>query len=88
MSNHHSKQRAPYICTCGGAGPRGGCDSCRIQWRRTGTTERTRKIRCSDLTVDQAEELDMDAWMRLPESVRRAVVAEYCEKYYDLRDAL
>lgn len=64
-----------YTCTCGGAGPRGGCHACRIQMQRTGSTERKRKR--PSMTVEEAENLTFDEWLRLSEHQRNAVVAAY-----------
>lgn len=36
-------KRVPYTCTCGRAGPRGGCRACGMQYARTGGTGRQNK---------------------------------------------
>lgn len=67
----------PLKCTCG------TCPTCRHReyQRRTRTKKNApRQPRSEHLTVDEAERLSLDAWLRLPKRIQARVVNDYCKE--------
>lgn len=62
-------------CTCG------VCKLCRQRaCQRRLRAERKARRGSFAITVDQAEAMDFQQWMRLPEQVQQRIVNDYCKE--------